>query len=108
MYRIGARCQKLPKFAAFAPSFKETKVNDDGSVEEVDVPSNKPLPDSEMFDLKNVLDAGIPLQHVNTKVINPSFGDFAAFANSEELEDPDLLKKPETQTTTTTTPKSEV
>lgn len=101
MYRIGARCQKLPKFAAFAPSFKEIKVNDDGSVEEFEVPSNQSLPDSEMFDLKHITEAGVPLQQVNTKVINPSLGDFVALANSEDLVDPDLQQTQTTQTTQT-------
>lgn len=100
--RFGCRCDsyKLPHFPVSAPAFKEIVVNADNTVDEKMVPSNQKLPDVESFDLENILKAGIPLQHTNTKVIQSDLNLFTSAANSEEYEVEEL---PTTETQTTQT-----
>ena len=52
-----------------APSFVETKVNADGSVDEVEVKSNKPLPDKSTTDVELLEKAKIPLKRTKTKIL---------------------------------------
>lgn len=86
-YHFGVRCEqvRLPKYLnVFAPSFKEIVVNADNSVEEKLIPSNKPLPAPETVDLETMIKAGIPLQRVNSKVIQSDFSDFLSAASDSE------------------------
>lgn len=91
MYRYSARSQKMPSnIVASCPSFREIRVLEDGRTQEVMVPANKPLPSADVLKIKNVLDAGIPLERVNSKVLQPDFGDYlTAEAISDFMESKD-------------------
>jgi hypothetical protein len=60
--------QKVVVGLAAAPSFKSYKTLADYSVQEVDVPSNLPLPDASTTDIRRLIEAKIPLETVNTKI----------------------------------------
>lgn len=62
--------QKLRLGVFSAPSFVETKVNADGSVDEVEVKSNKSLPDKSTTDVELLEKAKIPLKRTKTKILN--------------------------------------
>lgn len=47
----------------------EEKENNDGVFVKELVRQDKSLPDPAMFDLKNILEAGVPLEEVNSKVM---------------------------------------
>lgn len=84
MLRYGARSQQLPiNFIAVAPTFKTTQVLEDGTVIEKEVNSASPLPSADTLKIKNVLDAGLPLEEVNSKVLQP---DFNAFLGASEMD----------------------
>lgn len=53
-----------------APSFVEPKINADGSIDEVEVKSNKPLPDKSTTDVELLEKAKIPLKRTKTKILN--------------------------------------
>lgn len=76
-FRYSARAQKMPcNIVASCPSFREIKVLEDGRTQELLVPANKPLPSADVLKIKNVIDAGLPLERVNSKVLQPDFGDY--------------------------------
>lgn len=109
-YHFGARCEsvKLPSPIAFAPSFKETVIGKDGKVETLDVSSSKPIPDPSTTDLEALIDAGIPLQRTNSKVIQSDkelFMDALSRLESDEL---NSIEEQQTTQTTQTTQTSEV
>lgn len=52
-----------------APAFVESKVNADGSVDEVEVKSNKSLPDKSTTDIELLEKAKIPLKRTKTKIL---------------------------------------
>lgn len=52
-----------------APSFVAPKFNADGSVDEVDVKSNEPLPDKSTTDVELLDKAKIPLKRTCTKIL---------------------------------------
>lgn len=52
-----------------APSFVESRVNADGSVDEVQVKSNTPLPDKSTTDVELLEKAKIPLKRTKTKIL---------------------------------------
>lgn len=85
MFRYGARSQQLPtNIMASCPSFKQITPLEDGTCKEILVPANKPLPSADALKIKNVIDAGLPLEQVNSKVLQPDFG---IFADSEFVQD---------------------
>lgn len=52
-----------------APAFVESSVNADGSVDEVEVKSNKPLPDKSTTDVELLEKAKIPLKRTKTRIL---------------------------------------
>ena len=52
-----------------APSFVESKINADGSVDEVEVKSNKSLPEKTTTDVELLEKAKIPLKRTKTKIL---------------------------------------
>lgn len=52
-----------------APLFVEPKTNADGSVDEVEVKSNEPLPDRSTTDVELLEKAKIPLKRTKTKIL---------------------------------------
>lgn len=52
-----------------APLFVEPKMNSDGSVDEVEVKSNNPLPDKSTTDVELLEKAKIPLKRTKTKIL---------------------------------------
>ena len=48
----------------------EEKVNKNGIFIKEYARQDKQLPDPDMFDLKNILDAGVELEEVNSKIMN--------------------------------------
>ena len=55
-----------PSFVIYEP---EEHFNQDGELICESVAQNKTLPDPEMFDLQNMLDAGVDLEETSSKVI---------------------------------------
>lgn len=69
MIRFQACNSKMALFGGPAPSFLEFRKQPDNSFKCVEVSSNEALPNSHTTDLGPILDAKIPLQKVNTKVV---------------------------------------
>lgn len=72
----------VPTYGVFkAPSFPVDVPQENGLIERKMVESNKPLPDSSTTNLKSLLNAKIPLDRVNTKIVG---GDVLPFLDALE------------------------
>lgn len=63
--------QKLRLATSFVPQELEQTIFESGQVVETLVPQNKKLPDPAMFELKNVLKAGVQPEEVQTAIFQP-------------------------------------
>ena len=66
MFRRKQILSLSPSFIIYEP---EEHFNNDGELITESVAQNKTLPNPEMFDLKNMLDAGIDIEETSSKVI---------------------------------------
>lgn len=72
----------VPNYGVFkAPSFPVDVPLETGEIERKMVESNKPLPDPSTTNLKALLNAKIPLERVNTKIVG---GDTLSFLDALE------------------------
>ena len=69
MFRRKQKLSLAPSFVIYEP---EEHFNNDGELVMESVAQNKTLPDPEMFDLKNMIDAGIDQEEVKSAVLSPS------------------------------------
>lgn len=69
MFRRKQKLSLSPSFVIYEP---EEHFNNDGELIMESVAQNKTLPDPEMFDLKNMIDAGIDQEEVKSAVLSPS------------------------------------
>ena len=73
--------------AFYTPFLPSVDVVDDKVVEHpLDV--HAPLPDVSDFDLKNQLEAGIPIKEVSTKILTPSFSSVVGLLDSVKADEP--------------------
>lgn len=70
---------------SFGSCPRQTEVTDPetGVVSFVDEPCNKPLPDASMFEIDNMVKAGVHLDEVNTKILSSGI-DTEALASAVE------------------------
>lgn len=66
MFRRKQKLNIAPSFIIFEP---ESHFNNNGEMITELVAQNKNLPSSDMFDLKNMLDAGIDIEETSSKII---------------------------------------
>ena len=66
------RCKQKVKLASYVPVVAfDSETNKNGEVVMVNVDQSKiKLPDAELFDLKNQLEAGVDMEEVNSKVMS--------------------------------------
>lgn len=85
--RPHSHMQKMAVYGGFAPTIERFETLPDGSGGLRCVPSNKKLPSAENFKIENLVRGKLPIQQVDTKVIDS--GDFGAMVdfvnNSEQL-----------------------
>lgn len=64
--------QRLRLAPSFVPQELEQTILESGEVVERLTPQNKKMPDPAMFELKNVLNAGVQPEEVQTKIMRPT------------------------------------
>lgn len=70
MFKFHNHYQRMKKYGCAAPMVKRMHVNEDGSVEFSNRPSNDVLPPAELYDLETNLKAKVNLDAVPTKIVD--------------------------------------
>lgn len=93
------RCCQTFNSGSFSPIFITQMIKDKDSGSIVPTPicsSDSKLPDSDLFELENLLDAKIPLQQINSKLVGGASVNLDALAKAKT---PKSIKTTETTTT---------
>lgn len=69
MFRRKQKFNIAPSFVIYEP---ESHINKDGNMVTELVAQNKTLPSADMFDLGNMIDAGIDQEEVKSSILSPS------------------------------------
>lgn len=102
MLKFHNHYQKMKKYGCVAPMVRRMHVNEDGSVEFSNKPSNDALPKAELFDLETNLKAKTNLDEVPTKIIDSGILTDAVINELNSITDEPETKPAEpTQTTQT-------
>lgn len=99
------RCIQRFSSGSFSPIFINQIVKDKDTGSFVSSPicsSDSKLPDSQLFELDNLLEAKIPLQQVNSRLVGGASVDLDALAKAKTPKTPKSIKTEEISTTTTT------
>lgn len=96
MLKFHNHYQRMKKYGCAAPMVKRMHVNEDGSVEFSNRPSNDALPPAELYDLETNLKAKVNLDAVPTKIVDSGILTDAVINELNSIKNESEIKPAET------------